>query len=87
MLARLAAVTRPTGLLRISVKEDDGDGWSTHGSIRNPRHFTYWRTGGLRVVVEGAGWRVVGIDVVPGTKLAESWLEVTALRDRAADGV
>ena len=81
VLERLAAVTRPGGLLRISVKEGDGDGWSTHGSIRSPRHFTYWRSDGLRLVVAGAGWREVEIDVVAGTKPAESWLEASAVRD------
>ena len=45
VLARLAAVTRPGGILRMSLKEGDGDGWSTHGSVRQPRHFTYWRAG------------------------------------------
>lgn len=87
VLRRLAEVTREGGLLRIAVKEGDGDGWSTHGSISKPRHFTYWRAEGLRAVVEGAAWCDVDIDVVPGAKLAESWLEVTAVRDRAADGV
>ena len=87
VLARLAGVTRQGGLLRITVKEGDGDGWSTHGSIASPRHFTYWREAPLRAVVEDAGWRDVDIDVVPSTKHAESWLEVAAVCDRAADGV
>lgn len=87
VLTRLTGVTRPGGLLRIAVKEGDGDGWSTHGSITSPRHFIYWREGPLRAVVADAGWRDVVVDVVPGTKLAESWLEVAAVCDRAADGV
>ena len=81
MLSRLAAVTRPGGLLRIAVKEGDGDGWSTHGSISSPRHFTYWRADALRAVVAAAGWGEVVIDTEPGTKLDESWLEVTAVRN------
>ncbi|UUZ58767.1 class I SAM-dependent methyltransferase [Nocardioides sp. B-3] len=80
VLARLAAVVRPDGLLRISVKAGDGEGWSTHGSIGNPRHFTYWRADPLRNVVAGAGWRDVEITHEPGTKNAESWLEVSAVR-------
>ena len=80
VLARLAAVCRGDGLLRMSVKEGDGDGWSTHGSIGNPRHFTYWRAAALRDVVRGAGWRDVDITVQPGTKNNESWLEVSAVR-------
>ncbi len=51
VLARLAGVTRRGGLLRLSVKEGDGEGWSTHGSIRSPRHFIYWRDDALRAVV------------------------------------
>lgn len=66
VLARLAAVTRPGGLLRVAVKEGDGDGWSTHGSIRSPRHFTYWRAD-------------VSVTRSPG-KGSEQWLEVTAVR-------
>lgn len=80
VLGRLAVVTRPAGLLRIAVKEGDGEGWSIHGSIRNPRHFVYWSVEELRPVVEGAGWGEVGIAVVAGTKRAECWLEVTAVR-------
>ena len=55
VLRRLADVTRTGGLLRIAVKEGDGDGWSTHGAITSPRHFTYWRAAPLGVLVEGAG--------------------------------
>ncbi len=43
VLRRLADVTRADGLLRMSVKEGDGEGWSTHGSIPTPRRFVYWR--------------------------------------------
>jgi SAM-dependent methyltransferase len=80
VLARLAAVARAGGLLRVSVKEGDGEGWSTHGSISNPRHFTYWRADALREVVAGAGWTDVEIAHQPGTKNDESWLEVSAVR-------
>lgn len=79
VLARLAGVTRRGGLLRVAVKEGDGDGWSTHGSIRSPRHFTYWRADALRAVVEGAGWVDVSTTRSPG-RGGEQWLEVTAVR-------
>ena len=80
VLARLGAVTRPGGLLRVSLKEGDGEGWSTHGSVRHPRHFTYWRADALREVLRGAGW--VDVEVMGGIagKRAESWLEVSAVR-------
>ena len=80
VLARLAAVCRRDALLRLAVKDGDGEGWSTHGSISNPRHFTYWRADALREVVTGAGWQDVEIASQAGTKNAESWLEVSAVR-------
>lgn len=80
VLERLARVTRPAGLLRISVKEGTGEGWSTHGSISSPRHFTYWRADGLRDAVIGAGWSDVEIEHRAGTKDDESWLDVSAVR-------
>ncbi|MBD3914677.1 class I SAM-dependent methyltransferase [Nocardioides hwasunensis] len=84
VLARLAVATRPGGLLRASLKEGDGDGWSTHGAVRNPRHFTYWRAGPLHAVVEGAGWDDVVVRTgIPGRR-QESWLEVSAVRGTVA---
>jgi SAM-dependent methyltransferase len=79
VLRRLAEVTRRGGLLRVAVKEGDGEGWSTHGSIRGPRHFTYWRPDALRAVLVGAGWVDVSIVRVPG-RGSEQWLEVAAVR-------
>lgn len=80
VLHRLAGVSRPGALLRISVKEGDGDAWSKHGAISNPRHFTYWRADSLRDVVRSAGWREVEIAHQAGTRNNESWLEVSAVR-------
>jgi SAM-dependent methyltransferase len=80
VLARLAAVTRDGGLLRISLKEGDGEGWSTHGSITRPRHFTYWQAAALEGVVTAAGWSHVAIrSGVPGTR-GETWLKLSAVR-------
>jgi SAM-dependent methyltransferase len=81
VLARLAAVTRPGGLLRISVKEGDGEGWSTHGSVSRPRHFTYWQAPDLAATVLGSGWTDVDVrSGIPGTKRQESWIELSAVR-------
>lgn len=81
VLCRLADVTRHGGLLRASFKEGDGEGWSTHGAISGPRHFTYWRAPGLEVVTAGSGWD----DVVVRRGLAgdrgETWLALSAVRD------
>jgi hypothetical protein len=80
VLSRLAAVTRPGGLLRASLKEGDGEGWSTHGSVTRPRHFTYWREPALREAAAGAGWADVAIrGGIPGQR-GETWLEVSAVR-------
>lgn len=77
VLRRLAQVTRAGGLLHLSVKEGDGEGWSTHGSVSAPRHFTYWREEPLRSVVTAAGF-----DVVELTRVASEsdWLDVLATR-------
>ena len=80
VLARLAAVTRHGGVLRLAVKEGDGEGWSTHGSVRHPRHFTYWRAGPLREVTTGAGWSDVEIRSGIAGRRSETWLELTAVR-------
>lgn len=84
VLERLAGVTRPGGVLRVSLKEGDGEGWSTHGSVSHPRHFTYWRAPELVAVVAAAGW--AGVDAeggLPGTR-GETWIELSAVRDEVS---
>jgi 2-polyprenyl-3-methyl-5-hydroxy-6-metoxy-1,4-benzoquinol methylase len=81
VLGRLAAVTRPGGMLRMSLKEGDGDGWSTHGTISGPRHFTYWRAADVEVVVRAAGWGDVVVRQGLGGDRGETWLELSAVRD------
>jgi SAM-dependent methyltransferase len=78
VLARLAAVTRVGGCLYASLKEGDGEGWSTHGHVTAPRHFYYWREAPLRAVLDGAGWAV---DSVARTESpGDHWLDVVATR-------
>lgn len=87
VLARLAAVTRPGGLLRVSLKEGDGEGWSTHGSVTTPRRFVYWREEPLRAAMETAGWCVDEVVRTDGLR-QETWLVVVAHRagqQRGAD--
>ncbi|GAB3033379.1 methyltransferase type 12 [Nocardioides flavus (ex Wang et al. 2016)] len=81
VLTRLAAVTRVGGLLGAALKEGDGDGWSTHGAISGPRHFTYWRADHLRAVVAAAGWTGIEIHAGVAGRRGEAWLEVSAVRD------
>jgi SAM-dependent methyltransferase len=84
VLERLAAVTRPGGVLRVSLKEGDGEDWSTHGSIGNPRHFTYWRADALVAVVDAAKWGEVAVRSGVGGTRGETWLELSAVRDWVA---
>jgi SAM-dependent methyltransferase len=79
VLERLAAVTRPGGVLHVSVKEGDGEAWTTHGSVTAPRLFVYWREGPLRDALERAGWEV--LEVGHGDGLGgEVWLDMLARR-------
>ncbi len=79
VLARLAEVTRPGGVLRLAVKEGDGETWSTHGNVSAPRRFTYWREGPLTEALTGSGWDVVELGLAAGRR-EESWLELVAER-------
>jgi len=81
VLGRLAEVTRPGGLLQVSLKEGDGEGWSTHGTISSPRHFTYWRAAEVEAVVRASGWGDVEVRQGIGGDRGETWLELSAVRD------
>lgn len=84
VLARLAEVTRTGGVLRVSLKEGDGDGWSTHGSITRPRHFTYWRADEVSPVVAAAGWTDVAVRSAVAGSRGETWVELSAVRDEVS---
>jgi SAM-dependent methyltransferase len=79
VMHRLAVATRAGGFLHASVKEGDGEVWSTHGSIEAPRRFVLWREELLRQVFEGAGWRVLALGHHDGLR-GESWLDLLAQR-------
>jgi len=78
VLERLHAVIVPGGTLFASLKEGDGDAWSTHGHVDAPRHFTFWREEPLRAVLAGAGWRVATVRHTRGSR--DDWLDVYAER-------
>jgi hypothetical protein len=78
VLRRLAAATVAGGLLRLTVKEGDGERWSRHGRVAGARHFTFWREEPLRAALETAGWRVERLDHDAGALSGEPWLEVWA---------
>lgn len=64
VLTRLAEVTKPAGLLFVSVTEGDGDRPAT-GRAGVRYHQTDWREAPLRAVVEASGW---AIDEVTSTQ-------------------
>ncbi|MBF4162276.1 class I SAM-dependent methyltransferase [Nocardioides acrostichi] len=81
VLTRLAAATRTGGALFCSLKEGEGEAWSTHGHVAAPRRFTYWREPALREVLAAGGWRVLEVTRREGLR-GERWLMVHALRGR-----
>jgi SAM-dependent methyltransferase len=79
VLARLAGSVRAGGVLALSVKEGDGEIWSTHGTIPAPRRFVLWREAGLTAALAAAGWTPVEVRLRPGLR-GESWLMIRASR-------
>ena len=79
VLRRLAEATRADGVLGLSLKEGDGEEWSTHGHVRAPRRFVYWREAPLRAVLAGAGWRVHDVRHEVG-ETGQPWLTIRASR-------
>ncbi len=75
-LARVRAAVRPGGVLAVTLKEGDGEGWST-AKLERPRWFTYWREEPLRRLLARSGWTVRALDHVQGE--TEDWLHVTAV--------
>jgi 2-polyprenyl-3-methyl-5-hydroxy-6-metoxy-1,4-benzoquinol methylase len=61
VLTRLHDAVRPGGLLAMTLKEGDGEEWSSH-KVERPRHFTYWREAPLRAALVGAGWEPVVLE-------------------------
>lgn len=75
VLRRIRRAVTAHGLLAFTLKEGDGQNWST-AKIGLPRHFTYWRETAVRAELEHAGWNVMSVDHV--AELAEPWLFVLA---------
>jgi SAM-dependent methyltransferase len=77
-LGRVRQAVTAAGLLAITLKEGDGEGWST-AKLGLPRHFTYWRESALRQALDDAGWHVTFLAHVPGR--TDQWLHVIAQPD------
>ncbi len=79
VLRNLAGATRPGGALAMSLKEGDGEEWSVHGHVREPRRFVYWREAPLRAVLTEAGWRVKGLAHGVGGN-GQEWMTIRAVQ-------
>jgi SAM-dependent methyltransferase len=76
LFARLAAATRPGGVLYLSTQEGEGDQWLARGHVSGPRHFTFWQEEPLRAALTDAGWQV---DLLRRSETANgTWLDVFA---------
>jgi pimeloyl-ACP methyl ester carboxylesterase len=73
VLAKAFLAVRPGGLLAFTVKEGDGEAWST-AKVGRPRFFNYWREPSLLEHVLAAGWRPLSVKHVQGR--TEPWINV-----------
>ena len=80
VLARAARAVIAGGLLAFTVKEGDGEAWST-AKLDHPRYFRYWRPAELEAQIIRAGWTPLRVDHVQGR--SEPWL-YTICRNGAA---
>ena len=80
VLRRLAEATRAGGSLHVSLKEGDGEAWSTHGNVAAPRLFVFWREQPLRAALEEAGWSVDELTRSDGLR-GDHWLQVLATNE------
>jgi hypothetical protein len=74
VLRRLHECTVPGGTLYASLKEGDGEAWSTHGQVSGARRFVYWREEPLRAALEAGGWHVSTLRRTEGTR--DLWVDV-----------
>ena len=82
VLARLHTAVRPGGLLALTLKEGDGEEWSSH-KVELPRHFTYWRLEPLRAALTGSGWEPVVLERTSASY--GPWLRALSRRSTAID--
>jgi pimeloyl-ACP methyl ester carboxylesterase len=73
VLAKALRAVRAGGLLAFTVKEGDGQAWST-AKLGRPRFFNYWREPALLEHVIAAGWEPLSVEHVQGS--TEPWLNV-----------
>jgi SAM-dependent methyltransferase len=72
---RLRQAVAGGGLLAVTLKEGDGEQWST-AKLGLPRHFTYWHEAALHRVLRDTGWNITFLEHVPGR--TDRWLHLIA---------
>ena len=77
VLAKAGQAIGPEGLLAFTVKEGDGEAWTT-AKIGKPRYFTYWREPEIRTHLTAAGWSPVISKQMRGR--FEPWLYLVCRR-------
>lgn len=65
VLGRFHAATEPGGLLAFSVKEGDGEEWTTQ-KLGAPRYYVYWRQQPLVELVTRCGWQPLEVSQAAG---------------------
>jgi SAM-dependent methyltransferase len=65
VLVRCRAAVEPGGLLGISVKEGDGEGWTTE-KLDAPRYYVYWRAEPLVELGRRCGWQPLTVRQAAG---------------------
>jgi hypothetical protein len=77
-LAEFARVTRPSGVLHLTVAEGDGEGWQASSyDGQPPRWFAHHREESLRALVDSAGFEV---RAVSRRRSHRDWLTIEARR-------
>jgi hypothetical protein len=76
-LAACRDAVRPGGLLALTVKEGDGEAWSS-AKLQAPRWFVYWRKDPLQELLAAAGWKALSLRQVQGR--TEPWLHALCER-------
>jgi SAM-dependent methyltransferase len=81
-LAKAAQAVIPGGLLAFTVKEGDGEAWST-AKLDQARYFRYWQKADIQQQLARAGWTPLRIDRIRGR--LEPWLYVISRRRATAE--
>lgn len=75
VLRKLHGHLGASGLLAFTVKEGDGEEWSS-AKMEAPRFFHYWREISLENTVEKCGYRI--LEITASEESGQKWLSVTA---------